>query len=243
MGTTPNYGWAYPDPTDLVKDLPADFELFADAVDADLDGLLGGTAGQVLTKVSASDHDFAFAAPRPQQLIPTGASVYVRSPTDADALGTGTVTEDRTYYTAVYLPTCTLDRIAIRTGSTAPTTGNTTRLGIYANSAGNIPGTLILDAGTVNPNSANTDFEITISQAVSEGYYWLAFNRQVTAGTQPNFAETDRNVLLTNYRGSISLSSTNVNHYQQDSVTGAFANAVSPTASSGDAPVVWVRVA
>jgi hypothetical protein len=63
MATTPNYGWVTPAPTDFVTDLPADFEIFADAVDADLVGLLGGTTGQVLTKTSNADHDFAFAAP------------------------------------------------------------------------------------------------------------------------------------------------------------------------------------
>ncbi len=34
MATTPNYSWVMPDPTDLVTDLPADFEIFGDAVDA-----------------------------------------------------------------------------------------------------------------------------------------------------------------------------------------------------------------
>ena len=60
MATTPNYGWVTPAPTDFVTDLPADFEVFADAVDADLEGLLGGTTGQVLVKDSASDHDFSW---------------------------------------------------------------------------------------------------------------------------------------------------------------------------------------
>jgi hypothetical protein len=63
MATTPNYGWVMPDPTDFVTNLPADFEIFGDAVDADLAGLLGGTTGQVLTKISGSDHDYAFADP------------------------------------------------------------------------------------------------------------------------------------------------------------------------------------
>jgi hypothetical protein len=60
MATTPNYGWVTPAPTDLVTDLPADFETFADAVDADLAGLLGGTTGQILKKISGTDHDFDF---------------------------------------------------------------------------------------------------------------------------------------------------------------------------------------
>lgn len=65
MATTPNYGWVTPAPTDFVTDLPADFETFADAVDADLAGLLGGTTGQVLTKDSATDHDFSWQTPAP----------------------------------------------------------------------------------------------------------------------------------------------------------------------------------
>lgn len=60
MATTPNYGWVTPAPTDFVTDLPADFEVFADAVDADLAGLLGGTTGQVLAKDSNADHDFSW---------------------------------------------------------------------------------------------------------------------------------------------------------------------------------------
>jgi hypothetical protein len=34
MATTPNYSWVMPAPTDFVTDLPADFEIFGDAVDA-----------------------------------------------------------------------------------------------------------------------------------------------------------------------------------------------------------------
>jgi hypothetical protein len=33
MATTPYFGWVTPAPTNFVTNLPADFELFADAVD------------------------------------------------------------------------------------------------------------------------------------------------------------------------------------------------------------------
>jgi hypothetical protein len=72
MATTPNYGWVFPDPTDLVKDLPADFEIFADAVDADLADLLGGATGTVLAKASAADHDFSWINPPGYTQIATG---------------------------------------------------------------------------------------------------------------------------------------------------------------------------
>ena len=57
---TTNFGWQMPTPTDLVTDLPADFEVFGQAVDTDFVDLLGGTTGQVLSKASGTDLDFAW---------------------------------------------------------------------------------------------------------------------------------------------------------------------------------------
>lgn len=49
-----------PTATDLVTDLPADFEVFGQAVDTDFVDLLGGTTGQVLSKTSGTDLDFTW---------------------------------------------------------------------------------------------------------------------------------------------------------------------------------------
>jgi hypothetical protein len=49
-----------PNSADLVTDLPADFEVFGQAVDTDFVDLLGGTTGQVLSKTSATDLDFTW---------------------------------------------------------------------------------------------------------------------------------------------------------------------------------------
>jgi hypothetical protein len=57
---TTNFGWQMPTPTDLVTDLPADFEVFGQAVDTDFVDLLGGTTGQVLSKTSATDMAFTW---------------------------------------------------------------------------------------------------------------------------------------------------------------------------------------
>jgi hypothetical protein len=46
------FSWQMPEPTDLVTNLPADFEVFGQAVATDLQYLLGGTTGQVLAKAS-----------------------------------------------------------------------------------------------------------------------------------------------------------------------------------------------
>ena len=47
-----------PTAVDLVTDLPADFEVFGQAVDTSLADLKGGTTGQVLSKNSNTDMDF-----------------------------------------------------------------------------------------------------------------------------------------------------------------------------------------
>jgi hypothetical protein len=51
-----------PTPTDLVTDLPADFEVFGQAVDSSLADLKGGTSGQILAKNSNTDMDFVWIA-------------------------------------------------------------------------------------------------------------------------------------------------------------------------------------
>jgi len=49
-----------PTATDLVTDLPADFETFGQAVATSMADLLGGTTGQVLSKASNTDMDFTW---------------------------------------------------------------------------------------------------------------------------------------------------------------------------------------
>jgi hypothetical protein len=59
---TSNFNWQMPTPTDLVTDLPADFEVFGQAVDSSMADLLGGTTGQVLAKNSNTNMDFVWTS-------------------------------------------------------------------------------------------------------------------------------------------------------------------------------------
>jgi hypothetical protein len=59
--TTP-FNWQMPTSTDLVTDLPADFETFGQAVATSMADLLGGTTGQILSKASNTDMDFTWIA-------------------------------------------------------------------------------------------------------------------------------------------------------------------------------------
>ena len=74
--TTP-FGWQMPTATDLVTDLPADFEVFGQAVATSMADLLGGTTGQVLSKTSATDMDFTWVSPNPGDITGVTAGVGI----------------------------------------------------------------------------------------------------------------------------------------------------------------------
>jgi len=80
--TTP-FSWQMPTATDLVTDLPADFEVFGQAVATSMADLLGGTTGQILSKTSATDMDFTWIANDQGDItgITAGTGITVTSPT------------------------------------------------------------------------------------------------------------------------------------------------------------------
>lgn len=81
-----------PTSTDLVTDLPADFEVFGQGVDTSLADLLGGTTGQVLKKNSNTDMDFVWSADSAGMTNPmttTGDTIYSSSGSTPARLGIG----------------------------------------------------------------------------------------------------------------------------------------------------------
>jgi hypothetical protein len=88
---TSNFGWQMPTPTDLVTDLPADFEVFGQAVDTSLADLRGGTTGQVLSKTTNSDMDFTWVAANPGDITGVTAGTGISG---GGTSGTVTVTND-----------------------------------------------------------------------------------------------------------------------------------------------------
>jgi hypothetical protein len=81
-----------PTSTDLVTDLPADFEVFGQAVDTSLADLKGGTTGQVLKKNSNTDMDFVWSADSAGMTNPmttTGDTIYSSSGSTPARLGIG----------------------------------------------------------------------------------------------------------------------------------------------------------
>jgi hypothetical protein len=90
---TSNFNWQMPTATDLVTDLPADFEVFGQAVDTALADLKGGTTGQVLKKNSNTDMDFVWGtdtAGMTNPMTTTGDTIYSSSGSTPARLGIGT---------------------------------------------------------------------------------------------------------------------------------------------------------
>jgi hypothetical protein len=93
---TTNFGWVMPAAVNLVTDLPADFDVFGQAVDTDFVGLKGGTTGQVLAKASATDLDFVWSADAAGMTNPmttTADIIYSSSGSTPARLGIGSAAD------------------------------------------------------------------------------------------------------------------------------------------------------
>jgi hypothetical protein len=99
-----------------------------------------------------------------------------------------------------------------------------------------------LDAGTVAPTTASINYEITISQSLTVGFYWLAMCQQGTAPTTGAYygGSTSTTALNSYVNGQLSPSTQGVMGYFQASVTGAFANAGTLSATT-TCIYTWVR--
>jgi len=86
---TTYFGWQMPTATDLVTDLPADFNVFGQGVDTSMQDLLGGTTGQVLSKTSGTNMDFTWVTPTDQTPLTTKGDLFTFTTVDARlAVGT-----------------------------------------------------------------------------------------------------------------------------------------------------------
>lgn len=145
------------------------------------------TPGQVGGNAKITATNFAAAAPFSLGYAPVGwgrnrafvsGSYYTAGPfvSSTFAQGDGLLTA-----TPFWVPVaCSVDRIACDVTATAAS--SVVRLGIYG-STGQIPGPLILDAGTVDSAGSTGVKELTISQALPAGLVWLVAVAQGGAPT------------------------------------------------------------
>lgn len=82
MASTPNFNWATPDNTGLVKNGALDIRTLGNAIDSSMADLKGGTTGQVLKKNTNTDMDFVWGTASASPLTTKG-DLYTYSTADA----------------------------------------------------------------------------------------------------------------------------------------------------------------
>jgi hypothetical protein len=179
------------------------------------------------------------------QLFPQILSNTTASGRYTSIVGTNqnkTMTENTLQHSPIWFSTsCTVDRISIRV-ETAGGAGSVIRLGIYAALNNMLPGNLILDAGTVDATTTGNK-EITISQALAAGVYYLSAVAQGSA-TTPVVAGRSGNI-FPSFNESANMNQNSQGGITQSGISGALP--ASPTNSFGSAnsikPAVSVRIA
>ena len=205
---TTYFGWVMPTATDLVTDLPADFNVFGQGVDTSMQFLLGGTTGQVLSKTSATDMAFTWIA------NDTGDITGVTAGTGISGGGTsGTVTVTNSMATAI----TTNGDIIYGTGS-----GTFSRLGIGSNAqvltvASGIPSwatpsaalTKVTSATFTNVATTTTSFDGVFTSTYDN--YMVVFNNMSALTNTSNLQFQLRNSAVTQataYYGNSTVGST-----------------------------------
>ena len=147
----------------------------------------------------------------------------------------------------MYFPNINIDRIGCRV-ATAGGAGSLARLGIYyASLTACYPGQLLLDAGTV-PVDVAGNCEITISQSLSEGFYWLAYLADTVVGSAPVVRQhstytnpfapiTSANI---NFQGG---SFFRIGSQPSGSLPSPFPAGASDIAASGGCHIIYTRIA
>jgi len=125
---TTYFGWVMPTSTDLVTDLPADFNVFGQGVDTSMQYLLGGTTGQILSKTSGTNMAFTWINNDQGDItgVTAGNGISVTSPTGpvpTVAIDTA-VTVDKTTAQTLTNKTLTSPALTTPTISTATTNGD-----------------------------------------------------------------------------------------------------------------------
>ena len=91
MANTTNFNWSTPDDTALVKDGASAIRTLGSAIDSTLVDLKGGTTGQVLSKASGTDMDFAWVAPDPLTILDAKGDLITATAADTPSrLAVGT---------------------------------------------------------------------------------------------------------------------------------------------------------
>jgi len=221
---TSNYGWQMPTPTDLVTDLPADFEVFGQAVDTSLLGLKGGTTGQVLSKTSGTDMAFTWATDPsgiPATIVDAKGDIIAATAADA------------------------VSRLAVGANNTVLTADSTTATGLkWAAAAGGGMteiSTTTLSGATVTLASIPQTYKslyllITrVTNATANGKFYINING---AGQTARFTVTTETTVASAGYGALLQSPNNIDRANDDNGQAIFIHNYT-SASNYNKPFHW----
>lgn len=119
--------------------------------------------------------------------------------------------------------------------------GSLFRIGIYS-ASGNIPSSLVVDAGTIAGDSATVQ-EIAVSVTLAPGVYFVGGAVQNVATTQPTMRTcgTWTPPILLNDGSSLPSANATTMGYRSTGVTGALASTFSLTGASNSAPRIILK--
>jgi hypothetical protein len=208
----------------------------------------GGTpaSGKVLTSDASGNATWQAAAGGSAKYIPqvlgtTQARYYFGGYSSGQAATNSTVVANTLYALPIFISqNCTATVMA--TDVETLVASSNARMGIYNDSAG-LPGTLLLDAGTVATTSVGTKTITGLSQALTPGQYWLAVIYDHTPGVKSH----NTNGLLPTLGSSntIGPSSTNYGAVSMAQTYGALPGSFSTTPtylSSPPLPIVALQL-
>lgn len=160
------------------------------------------------------------------------SAAYIGAPQSiavtATAVGNGVQ-----YFVPVWVPRLlSLDQLAVNV-TIVGGTGSLMRLGIYNDTGAHVPGTVLLDAGTVATESGTGLKSITIDQSLTPGLWWFSGCQQ---GVPSPNATVSTAFLATASSTAGALTQTISCRYKTG-VTGAFATASALSAADGVAGI------
>lgn len=207
----------------------------------------GGSAGQVLAKDSGNDFDAVWRFGYGAKVV--SGSWHNSGSREANAGSQPTQNQLRLAPWFFTQPVV-LNALGIRIGTSGTgSAGAVYRLGVYNSTSEGLPGTLLLDAGTVDVTQpTGTVLTITgLSLSLDAGEYWFGGALQGGAATAPfivgNSFPYARMIGWVNQTADTptNTATDTIIAVGQSSVTGALPSTLTPTPAQSSAPLIMAR--